>query len=160
MFKTLEKIRDLLKETFGTVFKEYVIDDPNLVPFSSLPLIAVAPIHTDIDVVDTGRDTFTYAIDVILIIDAKQELLKYKKEMVGTQFLTEIMEARDDNGNLQANTILYVLRNNLTLGSNWYIENISSIDYSLRTRTTEGGEQFVTKEAACRLSVIQVTTRS
>ncbi len=124
-----------------------------------MPLIAIAPFRTDVNIKDTGRDTVTYTIDVILILDARQELKKFKKEIVGTQYLTETMEARDSDGLLKENTILYTLRSNLTLGSNWYIENISSIDYSLRIRTTELGQQWITKEATCRLSVVQVTTR-
>ena len=160
MYLSLIKIRDLIKDTFGDLFKGYWIDSPNLVIFSELPALFVAPITSSINVADTGRDEQTYTIDLGIIIDAKQELLKYKKEMVGTQFLTEIMEAKDSSGQLNTNTILYVLRNNLTLGSNWMMGNTTSIDYSLNRRVAPEGNQWVTKEAVCRFSIIRFTTRT
>lgn len=158
MFQTLKKIRSLLQTTFGDVFRSYIIDDPNLVIFSELPCLYIAPVSTDINIADTQRDTWTYTIDIGLIIDAKQELLKYKQEMVGTQFLTEIMEAKDDNGILKPNTVLYVLRRNLNLGSNWSIQNISSVDYSVRLRG-EVPDQFVCKESTIRLTVTRIQNR-
>ncbi len=148
-----------MESTFGDSIKDYFIDDPSLVPFSELPCLAVAPISTDIDVLDVAKDSWTFTIDVILIMDAKQELKKFKQEVIGTQYLTEIMEAKTGAGVLKANTILYVLRKNLRLGDNWYIGNTERIDYSLRQRTTERGDQFVTKEATLRLSVVRVQNR-
>lgn len=148
-----------MKTTFGDSIKDYFIDDPSLIPFSELPCLAVAPISTDIDVLDTAKDSWTFTIDVILIMDAKRELKKFKQEVVGTQYLTETMEGKTSAGVLRANTILYVLRRNLRLGDNWYINNIERIDYSLRTRTTERGEQFVTKESTLRLSIVRVQNR-
>lgn len=148
-----------MKSALGDSIKEYFIDDPSLVMFSSLPCLAVTPISTDIDILDTAKDQWTYTIDIILIIDAKKELKKHKQEVVGTQYLTETMEAKSSTGTLQANTILYILRDNLKLGDNWYIDNIERIDYAARTRTTERGEQWITKEAILRLSVIRVQNR-
>ena len=160
MFRSLCKIRDLLKESFGSAIRAYLIDDPALVPQSELPCLCVCPISTNIGVADTQRDLYTHTIDIILIINAKQELKKYKEEIVGTQFMTEIMEKRDTTtGVLQANTILYVLRANLRLGSNWEIGNISDIDYVTRTRGA-GAEQFMTKEATCRLTVTEFSDRT
>jgi len=160
MYLSLIKIRDLMKTTFGDLFKGYWIDSPNMVIFSELPALFVAPITSISDLADNTRDEQTYTIDVGVIIDAKQELLKYRKEMVGTQFLTEIMEAKDSDGQLKTNTILYVLRNNLTLDSNWMMGNTTSIDYSIGRRTTTGGEQFVSKEATCRFTIIRFITRT
>ncbi len=159
MFETLKKIRDEIKNVLGDSIKEYWLDDPSLIPFSALPALAIAPISTNIDIADTGRDIYTYTIDVMLIIDAKQELKKFKQEVIGVQYLTERMEAKDSTGALQENTILYIIRNNLTLGENWAISNVGDIDYSTRTRGVESGEQFVTKEAVLRIGVTRIKTR-
>lgn len=148
-----------MTSTFGDSIKEYFIDDPSLIPFSELPCLAVAPISTDINILDNVKDEWNYTIDIILIMDAKKELGKFKQEVIGTQYLTEMMEAKTSAGVLRANTILYVLRNNLTLGNNWAIGNIERIDYSFRQRTTEAGKQFITKEAILRLNVTRVQNR-
>ena len=159
MYRTLQKIKNLMQETFGDLFKEYWVDSPSLVIFSSLPALYVAPVSTSLDIADSSRDIWTYTIDVGVIIDAKQELLKFKKEMVGTQFLTEIMEGKDDNGLLKSNTIIYVLRNNLTLGTNWMMGNTLDVSYETTTRAGAGGTQFVTKEVAVRFNVTQFLNR-
>jgi len=159
MYQTSQKILELMKSTFSDSIKEYFFSDPALIPFSETPCLCVSPISTDIDILDTDRDQWTYTIDIILIIDARKELKKYKEEVVGSRYLTETMEAKTNDGILKANTILYVLRNNLRLGKNWYISNIGRIDYAARTRTTERGEQWVVKEATLRLNVIRVQNR-
>ena len=159
MYLTCNKLKDLMVGTFGDSITEYFIDDPSLIPFSQLPCLAIAPISTDINILDNTKDGWTYTIDIILIMDAKKELKKFKQEVIGTQYLTETMEGKTSAGVLRANTILYVLRNNLRLGDNWYVDNIERIDYSIRQRTTEAGKQFITKEAILRLSVIRVQNR-
>ena len=158
MYKTLCKIRNDIKNVMGDVFRSYILDDPNLVIKSELPCLAIAPTSTDINIIDNQRDNWTYNIDVILIIDASRELKKYKQEVVGTQYLIEKMEGKSSAGVLQANTILYILRDDLTLGANWNIGNIGSIDYSLRTRG-EAPDQFVVKEARMSLSVTRTQNR-
>ena len=159
MILTCEKLKTILESTFGDSIKNYNIDDPAIIPFSELPTIAISPISTNIDIIDTARDTWIYTVDIILIIDSKQELNKYKQEVVGTRYLADTMEGKTSSGTLRPNTILYILRNNLRLGDNWYINNIANIDYSLRTRTNVGGNQFVTKEATLRLSAVIVQNR-
>jgi len=159
MFSSCEKIRDLIKDSLGDTFKDYFIDEPGLVPTSELPALCVAPISTSIDILDNQRDQYTFTIDVLVIIDARIELKKFKKEIIGSRYLTEIMEGKDSSGNLRPKTILYILRNNLRLDKNWYIRNAGSIEYGMRARTTELGEQFVTKESTLRLEVIRIQNR-
>lgn len=158
MYETLKKIRDDLKVIFGDSINEYWIDNPNLIPQSSLPCLCVAPISTNINIADNTRDMYTYTIDIILIINAKNELNKFKQEIIGVQYLTEKMESKDSTGALMKNTILYVLRNNLTLGDNWDQGNVADIDYSISTRGTVP-DQFITKEATCRLTVTRIKNR-
>jgi len=158
MYLTLCKIRDDIKTVLGDSIREYIIDDPNLVPKSSLPALSIAPTSTIINIADNVRDEWTYNIDIILIIDASRELKKYKQEVVGTQYLIEKMEAKNSSGVLQANTILYIIRNTLKLGDNWNIGNVGSIDYSLRTRGSVP-DQFVVKEARMSLTVSRLQNR-
>jgi len=156
MYRTCTKIKKLMSDNFGDVFREYWLDSPNAVIFSSLPALYVAPVSSSLDVADSSRDIWTYTID------AKQELLKFKKEMVGTQFLTEIMEGKNADGTLKTNSIIYVLRNNLNLGSDatstWIMGNSLSISYEMATRAGISA-QFVSKEVSVRFSVTQFLNR-
>lgn len=155
MYSTLIKLRDLLKEALQGKVKYFFIDDPNLLPQGALPCLAITPVSTDTDIADTGRDIHTRTIDIFLIINAKDELNKFSEEMVGTEFLCDIMEGEDENGNLKDYTVLYVLRKNLDLGNNWMIQNISAVDYGLRERP----EQGITKEASVRVTVARISNR-
>lgn len=155
MYDTLILIKKLLETTFGSVIKSYFIDDLNLIPASALPCLAVSPVSTDISLADVARDLYTYTIDVILIINAMDEINKIGKEIVGTKFLTETMEKMNTDGSVNESTILYTLRKNLTLGSNWYIGNVKKIDYSLKVRS----DQLITKEAAMQIQVLRIVNR-
>lgn len=155
MFKTLKKIKKLLEDNFGSSIDNYFIEDPNLIPMSMLPCFAVAPISTDIDILDTGRDEYVFTIDIFLIMSAKEDINKFKEEIVGTRFLTTTMEGRNSEGELNDRTVVNVLRSNLTLGTNWLINNIGNIDYGIRVRP----EQGVTKEATMRIKVTRINRR-
>lgn len=155
MYQSLIKIRDKVKLTLGNQIKTYFLDDPRLVAMSSLPCISVVPIRTDIDIADTGRDEYRHTIDIYLIINALTELGKVKQEMVGMKFLTTLMEEKETTGALKENTILYALRNDMKIDENWYIENVSSVDYTVRVRA----EQSVTLESWARIVVVRFINR-
>lgn len=147
----------MITTTFGNAFSIF-IDDPSFVQESSLPLLAIVPISTNINISDNQRDQYELTIDLILIINAKEELRKYKQEVIGVQYLTEKMEGKDTTGALMVNTILYVIRHNLRLGDNWNIANVGSIEYA---NVLRGGQnaQFYTREASLRLSVNRIKNR-
>jgi len=155
MYDSLLKIRAKVQSALGNKIKLYFLDDPKLIQMSSLPCVSIVPIRTDINVADTARDEYRYTIDVYLIINALTELNKVKKEMVGMKFLTTLMEEKKTTGALKENTILYALRNDMKIDTNWYVENVSSIDYSVRVRS----EQAVTLESWARLTVVRIITR-
>ena len=123
-----------------------------------MPLLAIAPISTAVNISDNQRDQYEMTIDLILIMNAKEELGKYRQEMIGVQYLTEKMEGKDATGALMVNTILYVIRHNLRLGDNWNINNVGAIEYRNMLR---GGQnaQFYTREASMRISVSRLKNR-
>ena len=123
-----------------------------------MPLLAIAPISTAVNISDNQRDQYEMTIDLILIMNAKEELGKYRQEIIGVQYLTEKMEGKDATGALMVNTILYVIRHNLRLGDNWNINNVGAIEYRNMLR---GGQnaQFYTREASMRISVSRLKNR-
>ena len=123
-----------------------------------MPLLAIAPISTAVNISDNQRDQYEMTIDLILIMNAKEELGKYRQEMIGVQYLTEKMEGKDATGALMVNTILYVIRHNLRLGDNWNITNVGSIEYANVLRGG-AGQQFYTREARLRLGVVRIKNR-
>jgi hypothetical protein len=156
MYNILKKIETLLKNKFKNRIKTFVIGDPVLIPESSLPCIAISPISSSITIADVGRDLVTYSIEIILIINAKNELDGRVNQTVGTEFLTELMEKTDADGNLKEDTILKVIRDNLRIDKNLEIENENNIEYTIDVK----GEQFFTREAKLSLNIMRITKRT
>jgi len=154
MYNVLKTLETRIKNQLGNRIRHYHIDDPLLIPMSSLPCVAVTPVLTSIDIADNARDKYTHDIDVFIIINALTELKKAPSEMVGMQFLTKIAEEKESNGTPKENTVIYALRNDLELANNLFIDNIGSINYGIRVR-----EQNVTLEASIRVSVIRILNR-
>jgi len=153
MYEVLLKIKEKLEGKFGGI-KHIFIEDPNVIPTSSMPCIAVDPRSTSIDIADTGRDLFEYTIDIILIMDITRELGKPGNEVVGNKFLTTTMEGMDANNKLKKNTIISIIRENLELEKNLKIGNVSDISYGPEVR-----QQAVTKEAKITIIVQKFSVR-
>ena len=144
---------------YSILYPYFLLPDLIIYPiFPDLPILSIVPISTNINIVDNQRDNYEFTIDLILIINAKEELRKYKQEVIGVQYLTEKMEGKDTTGALMVNTILYIIRHNLRLGNNWNITNVGNIEYSNRARGL-GDKQFYTKEAGCRIVVSRIKNR-
>lgn len=155
MFRVLKKIESLLKESFKGRVRTFFIGDPSLIPESSLPCIAISPVSTNINIADTGRDFLVYTVEVIVVINVKNEIEGKVGQLVGTEFLTEIMEEINENGQLKENTILHIIRENLRIEKNLEISNINDITYEFG----EIPEQLLVKEARLRLDVTRIITR-
>lgn len=155
MLKSIELIKTKLEAKLSGKIRNFYIGDPWIIPTSSLPCIIINPISTETDFADNARDVHIHTIEISLVIDARQYFNKTPNEMVGTRFLVETMEKEDSLGNIDATTICDILRSNLDLGTNRFIDNISNIDYTIRKRT----EDLITLEAVARLNAKKITIR-
>jgi hypothetical protein len=155
MITSIELIKAKLEAEIAGKVKSIYIGDPWIIPASSFPCLVINPIRTDVDFADSGRDQHTHTIQISLIIDARQYFNATPAEMVGTRFLAETMEKENSDSTLNANTISDILRSNLNLGTNRWIQNISSINYTMRRRD----EQLITLEATAELQVRKIIVR-
>jgi hypothetical protein len=155
MKTSITLLRNALKSKLSSRIKYFYIGDPVLIPESLMPCITISPNRTETDFADSGRDKHSHVIDIALIINAKTYFNAAPEKMVGSEFLMEIMSLENTDGSLSDNSILGVLRDNLSLGSNRWINNISSIDYSVRRRT----EDLITLEAVVTVQVDRINVR-
>lgn len=156
MKKSIDLLKTKLKEKLNGLVKNFYIGDPFIFPKSTLPAIIINPNSTETNILDNQRDEHTHFINVSLVIDAQTYFNATPDTMVGTEFLMETMEGEDSDGNISSNTILGVLRENLNLGSNRKISNISSIDYTVRQRT----DSLITLEVAANLEIVYFINRN
>lgn len=160
MYITLTKLKDIIRTNIGTgKVKKVFIGDPAMIPESQLPCIAIVPVSTETNVADTGRDKNTFNIDIVAIENIKNYFGKTPDEMIGIKALVDIMEERNSSGTLQSDTVLYQLRDNLTLGDNWQIDNLSTIEYSRAGEGRPRPEQLITIEASIRLTITRFRNR-
>ena len=155
MKKSIELLQIALKSKLAGKIKSFYTGDPHILPESVMPCIIVNPVRTDTEVADNARDVHTHSIAVSLVIDARQYFNATPDKMVGTDFLMTTMEGETSAGAIDSNSILGVLRENLTLDTNRSIGNISSVDYTTRQRT----EDLITLEAVVSLDISYIVTR-
>jgi len=155
METTINKLKTLLQSKLTGPISSFYIGDPILLPESAMPCIAISPNKSDITVADNQRDNREHTIDIALIIDARQYFNATPDKMVGTSFLMEMMEKENADLTINSNTILGLLRENLSLSTNRSIIDISTIDYTTRRRTTD----LITLEAVLTVVVTLISNR-
>lgn len=155
MKKSIELIKEKLEDKMRGKIKSFYIGDPWLLPESLMPAIMINPDRTETDVIDNTRDSHIHYIDVSLIIDARQFFDATPEKMVGTVFLMETMEGEITDGTIDTASILGILRDNLDLGTNRFIQNVSSIDYTVRRRT----EELITLEVIAHMQIEYLINR-
>jgi len=155
MDKTITLLMTLLKSKLEGEIKSFYVGDPIMIPDSAMPCISISPDNSVITVADNQRDVRTHKIQISLIADARKYFNKTPNEMVGTTFLTETMSKEDSDGTINANSILGVIRDNLTLSTNRFVSNEVNIDYTTRRRT----EDLITIEAVLTVEVQHFSNR-
>jgi len=156
MKQTILKIKTLLETKLKTRVKFFYIGDPYLIPESAMPCIIIEPVGTETDVADNTRDVHHQNITITYLIDARDYFNKQPEEMVGFSALMEMMENENSDGSIDSNSMLGILRENLTLDTNRYISNITNIDYTVRKRE----EQLITLETTISLVVDHYINRT
>jgi len=155
MDATIKLLKTLLEAKMTGEIRSFYVGDPIVIPDSSLPCISIMPEGTATEIADNQRDTRTHTIKIALIIDARQFFNSTPREMVGTTYLMEKMSKENADGTIDSNSILGVIRSNLTLSSNRFVGNDVSIDYTTRRRS----EDLITLEAVTTLTVQQISNR-
>ena len=155
MKKSIELLKTKLEAKLKGKVKGFYIGDPWIIPESLMPAIMISPDRTETNILDNQRDTHNNYVDVSLIIDARQFFDATPDKMVGTVFLMDTMEAEMSDGTIDPASILGVLRDNLDIGTNRFIRNISSIDYTVRRRT----EELITLEVVAHLQIEYLINR-
>lgn len=155
MKKSIETLKNKLEVKLKGKIRSFYVGDPWILPMSVMPAIMINPNKTETDILDNQRDSHTYYIDISLVIDARQYFDATPDKMVGTVFLMDTMEGELSDNTIDPASIQGVLRDNLNLDSNRYIQNISSIDYTVRRRT----EDLITLEATAHLQIEYLINR-
>jgi hypothetical protein len=155
MKQSIELIKTKLESKLRGKVKGFYVGDPWMIPSSSMPCLMICPNRTETNILDNQRDTHIHYIDISLVVDARQFFDATPEKMVGTVFLMDTMEGELSDGTIDSASVQGVLRDNLNLSSNRHIQNISSVDYTVRRRT----EELITLEVVAHLQVEYLINR-
>ncbi len=151
----LNKLKDLFEANLKGVVKGVFLGDPILIPESYMPCLIIDPVKSEIDIADNARDFYTHQIDIKLVQNALTQIDKVPSEAVGTTYLVDTMEGEDSNGDLLSTSIVGILRDNMTVATNIFLENTLSVDYGINKRTSD----FITIEGSVRIEIKRLRNR-
>lgn len=122
-------------------YKYFYVGKVHKPPINYLPVLMVYGNSTDLLTKATNKDTYTFNISIEIVtnafqqIDAVNDVEDNSKELQAQKEIWEKMEGRDINGIPKADSIVGVLRRNIT-GLNYLFNNEISISYE--TENTSG----------------------
>ena len=146
---TIKEIISLLEENVHEDLKRpFYYGDPLLIPESMLPTIAVDIMSGESPLGPTGHDEQLETLQIKVLVDKRQDMGQKSNEVVATQQLIKFVEEVDSStGRYKTNTILGVLRKNISLGKT-SIGNDMSWEYGVVER-----ESILTAECWITINV-------
>lgn len=151
----VDRVIELLRNTFGDFFKAYYDDEVEEVPESNLPCVMVRETISQVAAGATGTDDVDEQIVIIVALNRKDDLGgDNTKNLTGTK-LRRIIKGRYPADHAtkpkqyKEKTIMYVLRQNFTLATNNAddnaIDNTVEIDMDVARRgESETKEAYIT----------------
>lgn len=146
-----DRIMKLMKDTFGDSFNAYYEGDPIDIPKANLPcmIIETQSGRTELDA--TSTDRVQSQINIRIVFNKADDFGASDTQDLTEKKLRILVEGCDPTtGQYLANSVVGVLRNNLTLGSST-IENDIDWEYDLQPRT----EDLTTSEALVQVVAIR-----
>lgn len=147
-----ERIKAMLEKTFGSVFKVYYLGGPDMIPEAALPCVIIDKVGSKLtaDGAATMTDDRTEQVLVHMLVNGKDGFGTDDSEGTVAHQLETLVEGIDKtNGQYLPNTILYAIRQNLTLDSS-IIDHSEDVNYAATTRT----DQPTIREALITITAI------
>lgn len=133
----IQKYIDLF-EANGLGVKKYYHGEPVRVPASELPVAMISKRGTKVGPFNNADDEQEIALTITVITDIRADLSTEESQgdiAAGIATLYEIIEGRNTDFTLKSNTVLDILRGNITLDAvhnlRTDIGSITSVDYGL-----------------------------
>lgn len=153
MYKKLieEQIVQILKDGLPSgLFKAFYVGDPLAIPQSQLPCLCIVCEQSKYAFGATGHDEVEYRVQIKAVFNKKNFFNKSPQEYVLEQTVKRIIEGRDEaTGRLQNNTLLGILRRNVTLEPSIFQQEVT-VSYLLANQRQQ---DLITYEAIIEFSV-------
>lgn len=125
------RVLDLMRDTFGTFFREYYDGEPENVPESMLPCIMVVSPAIEISASATGTDDIIEQISIIVCLNKKDDKGATSNDDLTMYRIRKIIMGQDPSTKeYLPQTMMYALRKHITL-SDTMIGSAVSIDFDV-----------------------------
>lgn len=152
---TIDVLIDLLKQQFGDTFNSYYEGDPLQVPAANLPAISVTKRSGTVDEDATMMDKLIGQLFIRVIFNKGDDYGSNDNVDLTERKLRQIIEGRDETGGFAPDTILGIVRPNITIGGN-VINSSISWEYGIVPRGQFGGDVGETSEGQVTISVTEL----
>ena len=149
----IDSVKRLLESTFGDFFRAYFEGDPIDIPQSLLPCLVIEKLNGPVNQTATGLDNNYSNILIKVIFNKKDDFGAQGGDVDLTERkIRHIIEGRDpETGGWLPNTIMYVIRHNITLDGTVVENNSVDVSYDVDFRpgdniTSEGYVTFTVRE--------------
>jgi hypothetical protein len=139
-----QRIREVLKETFGDYFVAYFLGEPEELGLHQLPCIMISEKQGRIDSGAVGTDNVTETIKITLAVNKLDDIGAADDEVELTERkLQKLVKAQDPaTGRYLPNTVAYALRRHITMREG-VVQSRLETDFDINIR----GDNVYTQEA-------------
>lgn len=132
-----QRLKNVIELKFGAFFKAYFVGSPDVFPEAALPCIVFQKVSGSVSVGATMTDDLTEQIMVHIMVNAKEGFGTSDDDDTMMRQLFTIVEGRDPaNGNYLPTSIMYAIRQNLTLTQTVYNHD-EQINYDVTPRQNQ-----------------------
>jgi hypothetical protein len=132
-----ERIINIIRDQFGSVFKAYFLGEPEMIPEAALPCVVVQKISGDVQVGATMTDIHTDQVVVHILVNGKDGFGTPDNEDNISHELEVLVEGLDETtGTYIPTSLMYAIRHNLTLDST-VIDHVEKINYGATPRVDQ-----------------------
>lgn len=143
---------ELFEDAFDDFFHVYREGDPIIIGQSELPALFISEPNTEYTLGPSGHDDIKHEIVIQVVLNKKAEFGNPDHSSTQDHFLDALCQGRDETtGDFKDETIMAILRRNLTLGS-LMIENIGNVKKGVINRS----EELITSEAHIDVTVSEI----
>lgn len=142
------RVLSLLKDTFGSQFKQYYDGEPEGIPESYLPCIMVTTLRSVVRSGATGTDNVGEVIKITVAHNTKDDFGADDSQDLTDYKIRKVIMGQSTDGQYLPESILYALRTNITL-DDAAIGNEIDIDFDVNQR----GQETFTQEGYVTLTI-------
>jgi hypothetical protein len=146
-----QRLRNVIEDKFGDTFNAYFIGSPDIIPNAAMPCIVFHKIAGKVSLGATMTDDLVEQVLIHILVNGKSGFGSPDNDDTVERQLFTLVEGRDPStGNYLPTSIMYAIRQNLTLSS-----TVINHDEEMNYNITERPDQPSIQEAIITVTIYE-----